>query len=173
MGRDKALVELAGSPLGRRAADALRVALGAPPLLVGATADHAAALDGAAEADLWPGEGPVGGLITAMHSAFVRGARHVVVVACDLPALTAGAVGALAAAARDAGPAVATIVTVDGRRAYPNGVWPVRLLPAIEDRFTQGADGFGEALGGVDVVEHAGGEEWRDADTPGELDRFR
>lgn len=176
MGTDKALVDVAGAPLGRRAADALRDALGVRPLLVGATAAHGPTLDGDEVADQWPGEGPVGGVLTALHAAFVAGARAVVVVACDLPAVTAGAVTALVASARlDAtGDAAApTIVAVDGRRAHPNGVWPVRLLPELEDRFTLGADGFAPLLDGLDVAEHPGGDAWRDADSPEDLARFR
>lgn len=171
MGADKSLVDVAGSPLGRRAADALREVLGAPPMLIGAGPDHASALDGSAVDDLWPGEGPVGGVLTALHTAFVAGARSVVVVACDLPALTAAAVSALVDAA--AGAPRPTVVTVDGRRAYPNGVWPLRVLPLLEDRFGDGADGFGALLDGVEVAEHAGDDAWIDADEPGDLARFR
>lgn len=171
MGVDKALVDVGGAPLGRRAADALRDALGAPPMLIGAGPEHADALEGIPIDDLWPGEGPVGGVLTAMHTAFVTGARSVVVVACDLPAITPDAVAALVATAADG--TVPTVVTVEGRRAFPNGVWPLRVLPLLEDRFADGADGFGAVLDGVEVRTHDGGAAWVDADEPGDLARFR
>jgi molybdenum cofactor guanylyltransferase len=83
MGRDKALIELGGRTLLQRALDLL-----APHvddlLIIG---DAVAHVDPLARTipDERPGQGPLGGLVTALKHA-----RHelVVVVACDMPGLT-------------------------------------------------------------------------------------
>lgn len=80
MGRDKALIEWDGATLLDRAIDLLRphcrevLVLGDP---VKHTAKHATVI-----ADEVPGQGPLGGLVTAMKRArYVR----MLVLACDLP----------------------------------------------------------------------------------------
>jgi molybdopterin-guanine dinucleotide biosynthesis protein A len=168
MGSDKATLDVGGEPLGRRPIDAL-VAAGLDVMLVGAREEHSA-LPGRAVEDLWPGEGPVGAVLTSLHAAFLAGSTAVVALACDLPAVTQEAVQALVDAA---GPRHVVIATVDGRRAFPNGVWPVALLPVLEDAFGEGADSFAELLAAVEVVEVDGGTAFTDADEPGDLNAFR
>ncbi|MEI2653674.1 MAG: molybdenum cofactor guanylyltransferase [Microthrixaceae bacterium] len=169
MGADKASLDVAGTPLGARSVRALEAAGLTDVMLVGATAAHGG-LGGRVVEDLWPGEGPVGAVLTALHAAFLVGATHVVCLACDLPAVTADAVRPLldVVEARQA-----VLVAVDGRPAPPNGVWPVALLPALEDRFGDGASSFRELLDGVDVLEVDGGAAFVDADEPGDLAPFQ
>lgn len=169
MGTDKATVDVGGRPLATRPLDALAGAGLDDVMLIGATDAHAA-LPGRAVADLWPGEGPVGGVLTALHAAFLVGASSVLVLACDLPAVT---VETLAPLVDAAGPQHVVLGAVDGRRCPPNGVWPVALLPRLEDAFGDGASSFGELLDGVDVVEVECGDALADADDPGDLARFR
>lgn len=171
MGEDKSLVPVGGAALGQRAVRALVDAGVDDVMLVGGTAEHAAALGGRAVADLWPGEGPVGGVLTALHEAFLAGAAEVVCLACDLPAVTGDALAPLLHTRTDA-PAV-IVVTVDGRPAPPNGRWPVALLPRLEDTFGEGADSFAALLTGIATVEVDGGGAFADADHPEDLDDFR
>ena len=164
MGTDKATLDVDGTPLGARAVDALRAAGIDDVMLVGATDAHAV-LDGRAVDDLWPGEGPVGAVLTALHAAFLAGATQVVCLACDLPAITGVAVGRLTEAAV---PRNVVVASVGGRLAPPNGLWPVALLPSLEDRFGDGASSFRELLDGIDVTEVAD-DAFADADTPDDL----
>nr|MDQ3384917.1 molybdenum cofactor guanylyltransferase [Actinomycetota bacterium] len=82
MGRDKALIGVGGRPLAVRVASALRVAGAARVLAVGGDAGALAEHDLEVVADLHPGAGPLGGLLTALAAASTE---VVVVLACDLP----------------------------------------------------------------------------------------
>jgi molybdopterin-guanine dinucleotide biosynthesis protein A len=81
-------------------------------------------------ADRWPGEGPVGGVLTALRHLAGTDADSVVVAACDLVTLTAGAVGAVASAAP------ADVVIADSGRPEPMlGRWAVDAADAVEAAF--------------------------------------
>lgn len=164
MGTDKATLEVDGAPLAARSIDALRAAGIDDVMLIGA-GDHHRTLAGRAVEDLWPGEGPVGAVLTALHAAFLAGATQVVCLACDLPAVDAEAVTSVVDAAV---PRHVVVASVAGRSAPPNGLWPVALLPALEDRFGDGASSFRELLDGIDVVEVERAA-FADADEPGDL----
>lgn len=169
MGSDKALLDVGGRPLAARGIDALHAVGISDVMLIGATEAQADALDGRPVEDLWPGEGPVGGVLTALHAAFVAGATQVLCLSCDLPSIDAAAVAALRDAAVAGRPALAA---VDGRAAYPNGLWPTAVLPRLEDRFVDGADAFGDVLGDVEFDLIESGDAFVDADEPGDLARF-
>jgi molybdenum cofactor guanylyltransferase len=99
MGRDKAtLVTFEGQPLVARVARALEAGDAAEIMVIGGDLAALSALGLAARADRHPGEGPLGGILTAFaeatHPLFV-------VVACDLPMLDGATVRALVAAVAD------------------------------------------------------------------------
>lgn len=100
MGEPKALVEVDGRTMAGRAADALAEAGASAVVLVGGDPAWAAALGLGHLADRWPGEGPLGGLATAVLDApgteFV-GDPVVVVAACDQPWLDPTPIAALVA----------------------------------------------------------------------------
>jgi molybdopterin-guanine dinucleotide biosynthesis protein A len=98
MGRDKAFVNVAGRPLAVIAADALTGAGAVEVLAVGGDGAALRALGLEPVPDLHPGAGPLGGVITALERAV---GEWVVVLACDLPHVTAAAVAAVAAARGD------------------------------------------------------------------------
>jgi molybdopterin-guanine dinucleotide biosynthesis protein A len=81
MGRDKALVEVDGVALARRVADALVAAGCARVLAIGGDAPALGALGLDPVPDRWPGEGPLGGLATALGAA--ADADVVVLAPCD------------------------------------------------------------------------------------------
>jgi molybdenum cofactor guanylyltransferase len=83
MGRPKALLELAGEPLIIRTARLVESVAG-PSAVVGDSAE-VRALGLRTVADDWPGEGPLGGIATALR---VSSAPWSLIVACDLPYLT-------------------------------------------------------------------------------------
>src|SRR3954469_13656774 len=92
MGRDKAFAELHGRPLVLVAARALREAGRERLAAVGGDGAALAALGLEPVADDHPGEGPLGGLLTALRWATTP---TVVVLSCDLVALGAREVGAV------------------------------------------------------------------------------
>jgi molybdenum cofactor guanylyltransferase len=80
-GLEKARLPLGGRPLLQRSLDALRPVTSAQWIVGGAAAHGAPALP-----DQYPDQGPLGGLLTALD---VIETTHALVVACDLPFLTA------------------------------------------------------------------------------------
>jgi molybdenum cofactor guanylyltransferase len=87
-GRDKALVEFGGKPMLARMIQSLQCVSGkvkvvAPP---GKYAGYGVQL----VADRWPGEGPLGGIITALEDAAKSSERSEwdLIVSCDMPFLT-------------------------------------------------------------------------------------
>ena len=95
MGRDKALVEVGGRALARIAADALTDAGAEEVFVVGGDRPALEALGLRVVPDGWPAEGPLGGIVTALEHAALD---VVVVLACDLPWITAPPLRELVAA---------------------------------------------------------------------------
>jgi len=83
MGRDKALLRFRGATLAQTVAEAVRAACGMV-WLVGSA--RYGGLDYGIVPDRYPGEGPLGGILTALdHST----ADWNLIVACDMPGLSA------------------------------------------------------------------------------------
>lgn len=167
MGRDKALVPFRGRPLVTVARDAL----------VGAGATEVLAVGGAAAAlrqqglrpvpDRWPGEGPLGGIITALGAV---DAPVTVVLACDLVAIHASTVRRLVAelGASDADVAVPVVA---GRPQVLVAAWRTGCCSTLDAAFGAGVRGPSEALEHLVVrrVPGLGGVQVADADSPDEL----
>lgn len=167
MGRDKALIPVGDGRLVDLAVRALRDAGASEVVIVGG---NAASLATAADRwlpDRWPGEGPLGGVITALGA--LR-ADYVVVLACDLTGPQPHGVHAvLDAVVADPSAAVA-VPRVEGRRQWLHGAWPRRVLPELEAAFAAGARGPRAAVADRAVVLDGLPAAWfLDADTPDEL----
>jgi molybdopterin-guanine dinucleotide biosynthesis protein A len=163
MGRPKALIEIDGSPMVVRVAVALGAGGCAPVRLVGAgmLPDD---IGYPVVADRWPGEGPLGGVITALLDA----GGDVVVAACDLPDLDAAAVRAiLAAPGADAAEAV--VATTD-RLEPALARWNHHALEQLTTIFATGERALHAALGRLDIVEVAVDPmALRNVNSPGDL----
>ena len=151
MGRAKALIAVGGRAMADRALDALRAADVAPLVVVGGGHDT---LSAPSITDDFPGEGPVGGVITALRHAQRLGSLdrpidRVVIVSCDLPLLSDAVVRALLAA--QAGDAVAVAQTSQ-RREPLCAVWPVTALGLIEQRFAAGERAMHRVLADLQVT---------------------
>ena len=87
-GRDKGLVELAGKTALQRARDLVGQVAG--KVQVVALAERYPDLRALIVADRWPGEGPLGGIITALRAteSDENGAAWNLIVGCDMPFLT-------------------------------------------------------------------------------------
>jgi molybdopterin-guanine dinucleotide biosynthesis protein A len=92
MGSDKATFEVDGTSMANRVANAAKEAGADEILMVGGPAARAKMLDGVWKKDAFPGEGPLGGVITALKSA-----SHdaVVVLSCDMPFITPAVISSL------------------------------------------------------------------------------
>lgn len=167
MGTDKSLLEVDGVPMAQRVAATLRragctevIAVGGSPALVALGLDVVA--------DGWPGEGPLGGTVTALRAH--PAATAVVVVACDLPWLTAPTIRALVAALESAGADVAAAIAVADRRQPSCAVWRPSALPAVAALFDSGERRLRAAFEPLRVVEVAVDDhDLRNVNTPSDL----
>jgi molybdopterin-guanine dinucleotide biosynthesis protein A len=99
MGSDKATYEVDGSPMAVRVAGAAQAAGAAEILLIGGTQAKAKKLVGTWKKDAYPGEGPLGGVITALKAA---SNDSVVVLSCDMPFITDAVISSLVRGLDDA-----------------------------------------------------------------------
>ena len=177
MGRPKALVELDGTPLVRRAVAALAEG-GCDPLhvVVGARAGEVAAVVGddalvVTAADWASG---MGASLRAGLAALAElpDARSVVVHLVDLPGVNAAAIARLAAAAT--GPDVLARAGYQGEPGHPvlmgRSHWAAVRAGAAGD---EGARSYLAGHAGLVLVECGDLADPRDVDTPEALDAFR
>ena len=99
MGTDKALYEVEGSAMAMRVAAAATAAGAKEVLLIGGTQARAKKLSGTWKKDLYPGEGPLVGVITALKAS---SHDSVVVLSCDMPFLTDAVISSLVRGLSDA-----------------------------------------------------------------------
>jgi molybdopterin-guanine dinucleotide biosynthesis protein A len=121
LGRDKALVELAGLTLVERAANALRRSGAGPLAVIGGDEQRLASLGLSVIRDGWPGRGPLGGILTAFAWSPLP---VIAVLACDLPFVGPSVVEALAEALDRTG--------ADAAVAHTTGREPLCALWRIE-----------------------------------------
>lgn len=88
-GRDKALVEFAGKPMLARMIELMRTLTG--EIKIVATMEKYAEFEAETLEDRWPGEGPLGGIVTSLvHSQDNEPTSEWnIIVSCDMPFLTA------------------------------------------------------------------------------------
>jgi len=168
MGRDKALLEVAGVAMARRVADALLVAGATEVLAVGGDATALRALGLDARADDRPGAGPLSATITALGQA-----REdlVLVVGCDLrhphPPSMARTVAALA---RSDG-ALGAVPTIAGQRQWVHAAWRRHAAERLAVELERGRRSLQRAAGALELVlvHDIDPEAVADADHPSEL----
>ncbi|HYK40556.1 MAG TPA: molybdenum cofactor guanylyltransferase, partial [Candidatus Eremiobacteraceae bacterium] len=88
-GQDKALAELGGKTVLERMLELLKGSGVREAIVVGSKAKYGT-FGARCLSDEWPGEGPLGGIITALHNAGVNkyGYRWCLILSCDMPFLT-------------------------------------------------------------------------------------
>lgn len=146
MGRDKALIDVGGEPMAVRMAGVLRAAGCAPVVAVGGDAAGLRAVGLAWLADDMPGDGPVGGVLTALTHL---DADRAVVVACDLPGLSSAVVGALVGVLDEQ----ADVVMAETDRLEPLcAVWRRRCASHLAARLAEGVRAVHEAIDDLHVV---------------------
>jgi molybdenum cofactor guanylyltransferase len=170
MGTDKATLEVGGVALARRVADALGAAGADEVLAIGGETDGLADLGLTVVDDLYPGEGPLGGIVTAL------GAAHhdvVVVLACDLPAVSPDVVRRLVAAV-DRTVRDAAVARVDDVPQVVTAAFRRRVRPTLEAAFREGERSARRLLDHLDVtwVDDLDPTQLVDLDGPDDLRRY-
>ena len=100
--------------------------------------------------DRTPGAGPLGGILTSLFHYRER-FDQVVVLSCDLPDPSPESIRTVAEAASSED-AIAVPV-VNGRRQWMHAVWPIAVLPALEEIFQRGERAPHRAVVDLPVVE--------------------
>jgi molybdopterin-guanine dinucleotide biosynthesis protein A len=144
MGRDKALLPAPGGTLGQFVARTVAAAAGSA-VLVGGPHPYAA-LGFPAIPDLYPGEGPLGGILTAL--AHTRADLNLL-TACDMPGLTGSFLCGLLDAAERCGADVLLPVGPDGRLEPLCGVYRKSAWQALDRAFAAGTRKASTAASGL------------------------
>ncbi len=144
MGRTKALIDIDGRAMADRVLDALRAVGAEPVVLVGGDAVELAALSAPLIADLYPGQGPVGGVLTALDHLAVPARRTglgvvdaALVLSCDLAAITPDSLWPLVEAA--AGDSHGRVWVAATDRMEPMcALWSLAARGVVRERFVAG-----------------------------------
>jgi len=150
MGRDKALIEVAGVTMAQRVAAVLQragcanvVAIGPPHLAAGLPVVP----------DEHPGEGPLGAILTALHAAAPHPA---LVVACDLPWLDVTTLRSLLSATDHPPldrPAAQVVMAVTHQREPLCALWMPDAADALQRAFDAGERAVHRAVAQLVVAE--------------------
>jgi len=168
MGRDKAFVEYDGIAMAVRVAATLSAAGCGAVVAIGGDAGalHAAGL--IRIEDQFPGEGPLGGVITAL--CHFPDAPAVMVVACDLPLLTPATVRTVLARLDDADQDVMVSMAHTGRAEPMCAAWRPMAAAALVSAMSAGERRLlvaAELVGAVHAVVPVG--DLTNVNTPGDL----
>jgi molybdenum cofactor guanylyltransferase len=170
MGRDKALIEVDGSPLAKRVVDALAAGGADPVLCVGGDQIALEAMGLEWIPDDHPDEGPLGGFLTALAWAEASYWDTVVVSACDHPWLDGETVENLLFGLIKA-PLARPATGPDGRAPLFFAANVAEVLPVVRDLFASGERSL-RWLGTrfpVGTVHPIDPDRLRDVDTPDDL----
>lgn len=147
MGRDKARLPFRGAPLVDTIARVVAEAAGSA-VLVG-PAELTAWAGFPRISDLYPGEGPLGGILTALHHT---AATWNLIAACDMPSLTGPFLSDLLAAAEDSGADALLPHGPSGRPEPLCAVYRRDALAGLEAAFAAGVRKITAALAGLRAV---------------------
>jgi molybdenum cofactor guanylyltransferase len=143
MGVDKATLQIDGVAMARRVADVLVAAGCSPVVAIGGNQTQMLDLGLEFVADDSPGEGPLGGILTALSVA-----APALVVACDLPYLRPDT---LSAVVRSLGEHDAAVAFTD--RAEPLcALWSDSAAGYLRAQFQAGERALHRAIGGLDIA---------------------
>lgn len=166
-GQDKALVEFEGVPMLLRMQQLLTAALGNATII--AAPRKYASIEVDSIADRWPGEGPLGGIITALlfTAEARRPAEWNLIVGCDMPLLTPGWLGYMAERALASGAEV--IVPRSGSGLEPLCTcWRTSAAPALQGAYDRGIRKITDAMQHL-KTEILDEPDWKRFDSAGRL----
>ena len=169
MGHDKALLKYGGGTLVQAVAEAVRQATG-NVALVGSVQLYGHLGYGVLP-DIYPGEGPLGGILSVLQNS---AAEWTLIVACDMPGLTADFLHGLMEAAERSDGDVLVPVGPGGRLEPLCAVYHRRSRQGIYKAFEQGVRKVATALEKVRAVTLAVPEvlPFQNVNTPEEWRRY-
>jgi len=164
MGTDKALVPVGGIAMAVRVANAMSAAGATDVTAVGGDEDALRSLGLRTIADSTPGEGPLGGILSALRSATES---IVVVTACDMPWIDAAQIVPLVDALAHSR-AVVTVSTSQGQLQPLHAAWRLEATADLQRMFDSGERAPRRAVQGLEcvTVELGDGRWSTDLDTP-------
>jgi molybdopterin-guanine dinucleotide biosynthesis protein A len=166
-GRDKAFVELGGQPMYARMVALLAKAGVRRTHLIGDPNKYGN-LGISHIPDLWPGQGPLGGIVTALHyNEAVDETDHNLIVSCDMPFLTPDWIAHLLDHARRGGAQITLAQSAQGLEPLCS-VWHTEIAFAVKKLFHGGVRKVAEALKPF-TVEVLDETHWKRFDTAGRL----
>jgi molybdopterin-guanine dinucleotide biosynthesis protein A len=149
-GTDKAFALVDGVPMVRLVADALVSGGITDVIVLGGDATALRALGLSVVADLHPGDGPLGALLTAFD---VTTAGVVVLAACDLPSLSGGHVRRMLDALADEDDAAAAVPCTDRLEPLGGATYRVdRCADRFRLAFERGERSLQRVLDGLTIV---------------------
>ncbi len=174
MGQDKSLLKVHGVALAALVAAALSDAGASEVIAVGGDIASLASLGGIDRAvpDLHPGEGPLGGVLTAFECALDD---VVVILACDTPQVGASTPTALVAGLSSDPQVAVSYAVVDDRIQPLTAAWRRSLAwEPLQAAFDQGVRAPRSVLGALTVseVRTIAPEAVEDVDHPEDLQRY-
>lgn len=165
MGRTKSLIEIGGVAMVTRAVEALVEAGAAPVVVVGGDRRDLESLGHQLVVDQWPGEGPLGGIITALDHLDTD---LVATMPCDLIEASSLAVTSVVGAI---GSGDVVVPVIDGHYQWLNAVWRRESCSTLRQAFDSGIRAPRHAVDRLSVVQLLDGDRcwYADADSPGDL----
>ncbi len=152
-GQDKATYLHNGQPLAKIALLALLEAGASKVWSIGGDVDALANMGFRSVPDDYPGEGPLGGLISALRLASNELPSICLVLSCDLPSASASSVREVVAALACEPKADGAVpLDEDDIPQYLHGAWRVRCLSAFKAAFTSGGRSIKDGIEMLDAV---------------------
>ena len=166
-GKDKALVELGGKTMLARTTQ-LVASVCSEAMIVAAEGKYAGA-PAPLLADRWPGQGPLGGILTALQSSALRGSESTwnLIVSCDMPFLTREWLEFLWQRAERSEKQVVVAESENGSEPLC-ACWKTACMPAIQAAFDSGIRKVTEAMKRL-PMEVLDVSAWKRFDTEGRL----
>ena len=166
-GTDKALAEFQGQTMLARTANLLATAV--CPVKIVSPAPKSNEVAYQTIPDHWPGEGPLGGILTALHDAQRESYTNTwcLIVSCDMPFLTAEWLRFLAERAKESGAEAVVPKGVQGWEPLC-ACWRVSTVEIVLPNFEAGTRKVTEALNAL-RVEVLDEKDWKRFDTGGRL----
>jgi molybdopterin-guanine dinucleotide biosynthesis protein A len=166
-GSDKALTQLAGKTMLQRSVDSLSVVC--RPVKIVAAAGKYENPPAALIADGWPGQGPLGGIVTALQDAAnsKQDAQFALIVSCDMPFLTVDWMNFLCLRAQNSRAQIIVAESENGLEPLC-ACWRVDSAAAIQSAFDFGVRKVTEAMKRL-PMEVLDESVWKRFDTQGRL----
>jgi len=166
-GTDKALAELGGKTMLAQTIE-LVASVCSEVFIVAAEGKYPGAR-APLRADRWPGQGPLGGILTALQSSAQRSAESIwnLIVSCDMPFLTRDWLEFLCQRAQRSAAQVAVAESANGLEPLC-ACWKTTSMPSVQAAFDSGVRKVSDAMKRL-PMEVLDVSVWKRFDTKGRL----